>query len=53
MRLSVVPTLWTLRLLRIRISRTKVKKIKPISYLGTGVPKPKVAKPASQPWLIE
>jgi len=44
-RLSIMPTLWILRILRIRIPGMKVRKIKPMICLKPGTSKPKPASP--------
>ena len=46
-RLSIMPILWILRILRIRIPGTKVRKIKPTICLKPGISKPKPARPIS------
>ena len=44
-RLSIMPTLWILRILRMRIPGMKVRKTKPMICLKPGTSKPKPASP--------
>ena len=46
-RLSIMPTLWILRILRMRMPGTKVRKMKPTICLKPGTSKPKPARPIS------
>ena len=46
-KLSVMPTLWILRILRIRMPGMKVTKMKPTICLNPGTSKPKLASPIS------
>jgi len=46
-RLSIMPTLWILKILRIRIPGTKVRKLKTTICLKPRTSKPKLASPIS------